>query len=236
MSMSLDRALGQMGAEVSSMPMAPAVQAVKVVVETKKQKEARLAAEKDAKKRAKIAAAVAGNAEPKKKEKKKAETPAASAEAAPAAAPPASAAASSATAADPPVSVSDASPSDGPTQKAPPAKPAVKTYTEAERKRAIKHERARAEAAERAFSTAYECHSTHRPIDRAAVEYYVRGAAELEEAGKEREAVAAKAAAAQTERKAAELAKAAASKKGCQVSFEEWGLLRLAAGQAVSAA
>ena len=105
----------------------------------------------------------------------------------------------------------------------------VKTYTDAERKRAIKRERERAEAVEREFATAYACPSTHKPVVREAVEYYVRKADELEEAAKVREAAAA-AAAATTAKADSTKAKAAIAKAGCAVSFEEWSLLKMAMG------
>ena len=73
--MNFDKAFAALGVATreSYGPQAAAVDAPKAVVETKKQKEARLAAEKEAKKRAKIAAAIAGKKDEPKAEKKKKE-------------------------------------------------------------------------------------------------------------------------------------------------------------------
>ena len=242
-SMTIDRALGFMGLGSKEGDDGPAhlqkaVEAPKVEkVETKKQKEARLAAEKEAKKRAKVAAMIAGKDAPKKEKKeKKAKEEETPAEDAAASASPSDAAAA------PSEAAAAGSSSDAPTEPVAAPAPAKKTaeermaekrerkmrtYTEEERRRAIKAERMAAEAAERAFATAYELTPLDRLPVREEVEYHVRGADELEAARVAREYNERLAEVAAAEKKILAEATAACNKKGCQITLDEWKMLRM---------
>ena len=220
--MNLDKALGMMGiAGAAPPPVAVDMgngtkKAQERAPETKKQKEAREAKEKLEKKKAKIAAAMFKKDDPKPKEKK--EKPAAAEEAA----------SSSAAAGDAPAADAAAA---KPVKPAKPARAAGKprVISDEERKRAIAAERRIADEAERAFATAYKCASTHAKVSAEAIDDHVRSADELEEAGKVREASAEAAAAAAAKAERASAARAAISKSGCLINFEEWELLTAAA-------
>ena len=220
-SMNLDKALGLMGvAGAAPPPVAVDMgngtkKAQERAPETKKQKEAREAKEKLEKKKAKIAAAMFKKDEPKAKEKK--EKPAAAADDAAAAAAPSADGA--------PAAAAETKPKAKPVRAA--GKPRV--ISEEERKRAIAAERRIADEAERAFATAYQCASTHVKVSAEAIDYHVRSADELEEARREREANAVAAAAAKAQSTQADAAKAAISKAGCLINFDEWQLLVAAA-------
>ena len=212
---------------------APApVQAARM--ETKKEREAREAKEKEEKKRKKMAAMIANKDKPaaakdktaakdKKsaKDDKAAASAASSSQAAPAAA---DAAAANTPAAAPPAAAA-AKPAPARAKKA--SKPVV--ISDSERARALAEERAKNEEAERAFATAYECQSVHRPINKETIVYPVRGAEELEAARRAREAAIEEAAAAKAEKARADEAQRAVSKAGCQIHFSDWELLAMVA-------
>ena len=66
-------------------------------------------------------------------------------------------------------------------------------------------------------------------VVREAVEYYVRGAAEIDAARLQREAAEQQADADRVAAAGQAKAKAAAAKPSCLVSFDEWEMLRLVA-------
>jgi len=71
----------------------------------------------------------------------------------------------------------------------------------------------------------------HKPVVREAVEYHVRGAAELEKAKAMREQAERAAAQKAVQEAVAAQARAAIAKPACPVNFDEWALLRLAGGE-----
>jgi len=101
-----------------------------------------------------------------------------------------------------------------------------------DRRLAMEAERQRAEEAEAAFASAYACTPSAAALETVPMDYTVRSAEELEaarcEAERAREAQVSAAAAKQLEA----VVRAATAKKKCEVSFEEWGLLRLATAAA----
>jgi len=229
----LNRALFAMGLSDSrDAPVEVVVAKAAPKALTKKQlaeKEAAEKLEKLKKKAAKMVAADAGaKAEGKKKEKKaekdKEDKAKKEKEAADAAA---------AAAAEPSSSSADAAASGAAAPANPKARKAGRGAISAEDRRlAMEAERQRAEEAEAAFASAYACTPSAAALETVPMDYTVRSAEELEaarcEAERAREAQVSAAAAKQLEA----VVRAATAKKKCEVSFEEWGLLRLATAAA----
>jgi len=112
--------------------------------------------------------------------------------------------------------------------KAPSKYAVARAISAEERRRAMEAERQRAEEAEAAFAAALGASvETATSLETVPMDYVVRTAEELDEArraaalaGEERERV-------MVAEKLKAVVRAAVAKKGCEVSMEEWGLLRL---------
>ena len=234
--MNLNKALASLGAssrEIEGPPAAAVSLARAPPPMTKKQKEALAEKEKLEKKKKKAAALIAGAGKVEKDEKEKKEKKAAKA-AEDAATAAAEAAAAPAEAAAPDANAAKEAESKAKVAKAKTDKkvPHVRSISQEERRIAIEAERQRAEAAEAAFAEAYRYTAMQASLHTVPMDYVVRSAAELENA---REAARVMGAAQVATAAAAELEHAvrkAVTSRSCEVSFEDWQILRLASASA----